>query len=275
MTASLSAKSNGTQGALLVNGAEAFSFDGSGVDSPLSVSGLAAGNALAVGLTKCGLRFRSASPTSGIPAYVKTDSDLALSVPSGATLGTISSVAARLILLAINNAGSMELAIVNLAGGNNLDETGVINTTAISAGSASANVIYSQTARTGVAYRVVGSVDSLQTVAGTYAAQPTLVQPAMGNALDAMQSLGYGQTWQNVSGSRATSTTYYNTTGKPIVVIVTGGLTSDLVPTVNGVSLAATAANSTQNRNSVTFIVPPNASYSVLVTTIAGWTELR
>jgi len=42
------------------------------------------------------------------------------------------------------------------------------------------------------------------------------VNPANAGAL----ALGVGQTWQNVKGSRALATTYYNTTGKPITVNV-------------------------------------------------------
>jgi hypothetical protein len=35
-------------------------------------------------------------------------------------------------------------------------------------------------------------------------------------------ALGWGQTWQNVSGSRSVGTTYQNTTGRPIAVAVQG-----------------------------------------------------
>jgi hypothetical protein len=77
----------------------------------------------------------------------------------------------------------------------------------------------STTARIGVAYRVVGYVESTQATAGTWATAPSTIQGAGGNAATAMSSVGYGQTWQDVTGSRTAGTTYYNTTGKPIQVM--------------------------------------------------------
>jgi len=86
-------------------------------------------------------------------------------------------------VLAINNAGTIELAAVNLAGGTRLDEANLITTTAEGgAGAAdSATVIYSTTARTNVAYRVLGIVRSTQATAGTWATAPSLIQGYGGN----------------------------------------------------------------------------------------------
>jgi hypothetical protein len=91
-------------------------------------------------------------------------------------------VYARLAILAIDNAGTVELAIVNAFGGFLFDETTVISTTAISGSSNSVSVIYSTTARTSVPYRLVGFVDSTQTTAGTWAAAPALVTGQGGTA---------------------------------------------------------------------------------------------
>jgi hypothetical protein len=72
----------------------------------------------------------------------------------------------------------MELAWVNASANLLFDETALINTVAEGgAGAAdSASTIYSTTARTGVAYRVVGLFRSTQTTAGIWAQTPTLVQ---------------------------------------------------------------------------------------------------
>ena len=78
--------------------------------------------------------------------------------------------------LALNNAGTLELAVVNIAGGNDLTETGLINTTTIAGGSNTANVIYSTTGRTGVAYRVIGYIESTQATAGTWVTAPSTIQ---------------------------------------------------------------------------------------------------
>lgn len=98
------------------------------------------------------------------------------------------------------------------------------------------------------------------------------------------EMLGVGQTWQTVTGSRASGTTYYNTTGKPIQVIIHG--TNDvntnwaqLQPTVGGVALPAASAIQNQSRVYLSFLVPVGASYSVTnsgtTVTIVQWSELR
>jgi len=141
-----------------------------------------ASNALTVTLDPTILDFRSATVTSGAVNLRAVTSTLSLTVPSGATLGTTSGVYARVAILAIDNAGTVELAIVNAFGGFLFDETTVISTTAISGSSNSVSVIYSTTARTSVPYRLVGFVDSTQTTAGTWAAAPALVTGQGGTA---------------------------------------------------------------------------------------------
>jgi len=246
-----------------------------------TISGSVASNALTIGASALTLGFRSTTLTSGtITTVIGTPSNLV--VPSGATLGTVSAIASSLVILALNNAGTIELAVINLSGGNDLTETGLISTTAISAGSASASVAYSTTARTNVAYRVIGRIDSTQTTAGTWATTPSLIQGAGGQALTAMSSLGYSQTWQNLTGSRTIGTTYYNTTGRPISVscFLNGGSAGYAVATVNGVSIPGQQANAAGSVVLyVTFIVPPQASYSATISTsptsVNSWQELR
>jgi hypothetical protein len=241
------------------------------------VTASVAGNALTVGLNPTVLEFRSTTLTTGVPNKRTVPTAISLVVPNTATLGTVSAVASRLILVAIDNAGTVELAIINLAGGTNLDETGLISTTAISGAATSASVFYSTTARTSVPYRVVGCVDSTQATAGTWATAPSLVQGMGGNALDAMQSLGYGQTWQSVT--RTSGVTYYNTTGKPIMLMVTLNPSSTCIPTVNGVNISGSgsyADNSGQVAVTGSWIIPPNASYLITITgTTRGVFELR
>jgi hypothetical protein len=86
------------------------------------------------------------------------------------------------VVLELINAGVAELAVVNIAGANNLDETSLITTTAITTAADSANVIYSTTARTSVPFRVVGTIESTQTTAGTWATAPSTIQGAGGQA---------------------------------------------------------------------------------------------
>lgn len=228
-----------------------------------TISATIGSSALTIGMSSVYLDFRSATIGDGtISTILAAPSNLV--VPSTATLGTVNAVQSRLVVLAINNAGTIELAVVNIAGGNDLTETGVISTTTIAGGSNTANVIYSTTGRSNVSYRVVGYVESTQATAGTWATAPSTIQGAGGNALTAMSSLGYGQTWQAVT--RTAGTTYYNTTGKPIQVNAWNAIavTSDSVSlSVNGLQIAYSVVSvaGALNQCFVSAIVPPGASY--------------
>jgi len=244
-----------------------------------SITGTVAASDLTLGLAATAISFRSETLTTGAPDTRPT-STLSLVVPSGATLGTIDTIQSRLILLAINNSGTVELAVVNIAGGNNLDETTLISTTTIGTGSDSDNVIYSTTGRSNVAFRVVGFIESTQTTAGTWATSPSTLQGAGGNALTSMSSLGYGQTYQDVSGSRSDNTTYYNTTGKPIGISVQAGAATNnrLSIYVDGVNVAETYNIDASSHNpGLTATIPVNSNYKVTATstTYSRWYELR
>lgn len=255
-------------GGLTVTG----TLSGAAPIQPISAS--VAANALTVTLNQTSLSFRSTTLTSGAVTTVAVSSPISLTVPSSATLGTLNNVAARLVLIALNNAGTVELGIVNISGGTNLDETNLLSTTAISAAATSASVVYSTSARTDVAFRVVGFVDITQATAGTWASAPTKVQGVGGQALTALSSLGYGQTYQDVTASRTAGTTYYNTTGKPISATLTlpsGGTVLNVY--INGAFLANPG-----NYAMGTFIIPPGSSYRYTFaagSTLSGWTELR
>jgi hypothetical protein len=236
-----------------------------------SISASVAVNALTISASLLSLDFRSTALGSGaVTTVVGTPANLVIS--SGSTLGTVNAVQSRIAVLAINNAGTIELAAVNIAGGNDLTETGVITTVAEGgAGAAdSANFIYSTTARASVVYRVIGYIESTQAVAGTWVTAPSTIQGVGGQALAAMSSLGYGQTWQSVT--RNSGTTYYNTTGKPITLSAwsdtnTNGATMNIQ--VNGVQVNKNMAGSaTANTTWVMAVIPPGASY--IATTAAG-----
>jgi hypothetical protein len=92
-----------------------------------------------------------------------------------------------------------------------------------------------------------------------------------------------GQTWTDVLVSRALSTTYTNSTGKPIFVSIiatqnssSSGITS---LTVGGVVISRHySASASSTLTSVSGIVPPNQTYIVTTTnsiTLSIWSELR
>lgn len=89
-----------------------------------------------------------------------------------------------------------------------------------------------------------------------------------------------GQTWQSVTGTRALTTTYTNSTGKAIMVAVGGTSTvnSYIVGVVAGSQIIQHYV-SAGNGNGVIFIVPIGATYSVTFSggtnTLTYWNELR
>jgi hypothetical protein len=250
-----------------------------------SISASVASSALTITASALTLDFRSTTLGSGTVTTV-TGTPANLVISSGSTLGTVSAQQSRIVVIALNNAGTIELAAVNISGGNQLDETNLITTTAEggAGGADSANVVYSTTARTSLAYRVIGYIESTQATAGTWATAPSTIQGYGGQALNAMSSIGYGQTWQNVTASRAFGTTYYNTTGRPIMVncdsisTTSGAYGSG---SVNGVYVGGSGQGfaATAQLPSITFIVPAGAYYQL--TTQGGtwtkniWAELR
>jgi len=318
-----------------------------------SVAASVATNALTVRLDPTELDFRANALNTGTVITRDIPSALFVVVPSAVSLATINAQSARLAIIAIENGGTPELALANLSGGDNLDETTLIDTKAIgttctftgsiavttgiltlsatgtgtlalgmalsgtnvasgtlvkalltgvlgAAGStystnqftavASTTItgcagtgIYSTTARTGQPFRVVGFIDISETTAGTWATAPTTIQGMGGKALDNLSGLGAGQTWQNVLASRALSTTYYNLTGRPIIVAVTctGGTTdtyNNMSVFVNGavVCSGTSTGRGSATSTTVSAVVPHGSSYQVTGNYgVSIWSELR
>lgn len=96
---------------------------------------------------------------------------------------------------------------------------------------------------------------------------------------------GSGQTYQDVTASRAGSTTYTNSTGKPILAIITvtsnASFTLDYTVTVASVVLqrasAGTSGQQTTAHLPTTVIVPNGSTYLLTITsgTLNKWVELR
>lgn len=117
--------------------------------------------------------FRSATAATGTYTRRTVSSALSMVVSSGSTLGHANATAAYIYVYAIDNAGTVELAVSSAL----YDEGAVVSTTAEGgAGAAdSPTAIYSTTARTGVPLRLIGRLTSTQTTAGTWAANVSVV----------------------------------------------------------------------------------------------------
>jgi hypothetical protein len=225
--------------------------------------------------------FRNTSLTTGTPIEFGLLSTLTLAMNStAASLGATTAVATSLIYAIVYNAGSPQLAVCNLTGGLQLDETNLINTTAIGSGSTAANVWYSTSAITTPSqYRIIGLVNATWT-SGTGWSSPTLVQPiGVGEAVAGLSCIGYGQKWS--SPSRSAGVTYYSL-AKPIEVSVqvnTPNSTASGYLTIGGIQLGGAYYSNTTSSSlasNISGIVPPYTSYILTLSggTIQSWSEL-
>lgn len=117
--------------------------------------------------------FRSSTAASGVYVQRSITSAVSLTVPSGATLGSVSAKQSTLYVVAIDDGGTIRLGIC----GSKflLDEGTLISSTLISTGADSDTVLYSDPAVTSKAFRVIGRITSTQATAGTWATTPSEV----------------------------------------------------------------------------------------------------
>ena len=91
--------------------------------------------------------------------------------------------------------------------------------------------------------------------------------------------LGVGQTWQNVTASRASGVTYTNTTGRPIMICVgtSGPGSAGIEVIVNGLpSIGNTTSSYTgTDRSSVCVVIPNTNTYSIVAEGTLIWLDLR
>ena len=218
--------------------------------------------------------FRSTTLTTGTSTVRAATAATTVVVPDGATLGFIASEASYIYVYLIDNAGTIELAV----SGDPQTTAGLVSTTAIGTGSDTKATLYSTTARTNVACRYLGKI--LLTTGATPGQWSTPTSLHGVTDEPPMWSVGYGQTWQTVTGSRSVSTTYTNSTGRPIVVSIIGHMENTKLPLnliIGGVTI-----QTVDNQNSpnacymcMSGIVPPGATYSVTGGGLTFWHELR
>jgi len=91
--------------------------------------------------------------------------------------------------------------------------------------------------------------------------------------------IGSGQTWQDVTSSRSSGTTYTNSTGTAIqisiVIIATGSDQGSLV--INGVTAVSSIVGATNATHQYSFIIPDENTYVLTLTggSVNRWLELR
>jgi len=124
--------------------------------------------------------FRSATANSGDVDVLTLTAATSLVVSSGSTLGTTSAIAANLVVVGFNDAGTFRLGVINPASGIQIVNGLASSTAEGGAGAAdSQGVFYTGTATTSKAYSVLGVITVTEATAGTWATAPSLVQVGM------------------------------------------------------------------------------------------------
>lgn len=133
-----------------------------------------------------------------------------------------------------------------------------------------------------------GDLSANRTISASIASQ---AQAEAGTATDALMTpqrteqhmvanaLGWGQTWQDLTGSRAVATSYQNTTGRPIMVAIepsgaTPGQFEVSTDNVTWVRLGTIILTGSDVRQGA-WIVPPGNYYRQTAGSFSGWRELR
>lgn len=242
------------------------------------IGGSVSGNALTVQMEPATIDFRAPTLNSGTVNNRVTTSTLSLIIPAGATLGTISGVQSNVVVVAIDNAGTVELAVINLAGNVSLDETTLINTTAISAASTSATTFYSASARAGVPFRVVGVIQSTQAAAGTWSTTPSKVQGQGGQAIFDQRNRLFMGTAQNTTSGTAIDFTGIpsganrvtinfsgvSTSGTSSIVFRMGAVTIDTTGYLGGTGIVTSGSSGAVNYTSGVTVDNVTAAVSVV-----------
>ena len=126
------------------------------------------------------------------------------------------------------------------------------------------------------------TLTSTSTTEALTAAQGKVLKDSLDNAINS--SLGVGQAWQDVTASRAMNTTYFNTSTRPISVVIAGNpsnLPETLILTIDNVLVWGQNIDgeNTDTNVVVSGVIPSSSSYRVTTngdnTTIARWVELR
>lgn len=173
--------------------------------------------------------FRNATVATGDYSQVSITGALSLVISSGSTLGHRDATALPIYVYLLNNAGTAELAASSVR----FDE-GTVQSSSAEGGAGAADSIstlYSTTARSNVAIRLIGMLTSTQTTAGTWAAVPTTISLNPFTPLPSMVRLGTA----NGMGSSSTKIRRFTTTilYKGTAITYTDSSTLGAVFTIN------------------------------------------
>ena len=163
------------------------------------------------------------------------------------------------------------------ASGANTDITS-LSAPALGAATATTQATNDNTTKVATTAFVAGQAGTATPLVDGTAAVGTSLLYARQDHVHPVAGIGYSQTWQDVLASRAASTDYTNSTGKPIQVNVWGisGGPADLV--IGGVIACRSGINGSVPSVNLTGIVPPGTVYrvnNISTGAIVIWAELR
>lgn len=171
------------------------------------------------------------------------------------------------------------------ASGTNTDITS-LSAPALGAATATTAAVDTNTTQVATTAYVVAQAASASPVAdGASAVVGTSKRFARADHVHPEGSIGAGQTWTDVNGSRSFGVTYTNSTGRPIVVAVRGASSatgSDALIYNNGTANIVYSTSTPATAGlvlSLVFVVPAGTTYNISTVngfaTKAAWWELR
>jgi hypothetical protein len=195
--------------------------------------------------------FRSATASSSTPSLIEITSSLSVTIPASSTMGFSNATPGRLWLVAVNNGGTVSLAVINCLAGSasagfsvtSLSGQGIGNVTAFGGGANSAGVLYGPSSLSSMPYSVLGyatyEAGSTLGTAGTWSAVPSrmdLYRPGV-----PLPSQPVGNVVATNTGTTAT------TTGGPTVTNLSASFT--LTSSANLVMISASGEMSGNSAN--------------------------
>jgi hypothetical protein len=131
--------------------------------------------------------FRSNTAGAGSYSVIKVTAALSVTIPTSSTMGFSNATPGRIWITAINNAGTVSLAVINCLTATSTATTifplagwGIVNTVALGGPSNSSGVFYTTIANSAVPYSVLGyatyETGSTLGTAGTWNANPSRIE---------------------------------------------------------------------------------------------------
>ena len=242
------------------------------------------------GLTSVGLSMPTAFQVSGSPLTANgtlsvTYSGTAIPIANGGTGATSASAALTALggapLVSPNFTGTPQISSSNIITSSSLTSTlsSYATTSSLSSYAPLSSPAFTGTPTVGGATLITSANISSQTVASAANGGVTSVNSKTGAV--SIKGLGLGgESWNNVTGSRAVGTTYTNSYSYPMMVFISGAMLStgsNASINVGSVSFQIGGGTASAAQQSGSVIVPSGATYSVTTTgsfNLETWSEL-